>query len=123
MPLPCIVNYSRQDEIAPISPTGRCCLLYCPAERRKLLFAQQPSQSETGAAPPMRNLHTLGSQYPPTDSLVCRALPNYPPPTFFPIKANSPSLFSGFAYDLPYLQVPNCNSSGYSQVNSLLLLK
>ena len=73
-------------------------------------------------SPPMRNLHTLGSQSPPMDSVVLQAFPGGPPP-HFPIKANSPCLFAGFAYNPPFLYSRNGNSSGCSQVNLLLSLK
>ena len=51
-----------------------------------------------------------------------RPFPVAPPP-YFPIKANSPCLFTGFAYNPPFLYSRNGNSSGCSQVNLLLSLK
>ena len=146
--LPCIANDSTQDETIPASPTGSCRLFCGPAGRGRRLLAWQPSQSEAGAippmrnlhtlasqsppmrnlhtlgsqSPPMRNLHTLGSQSPPMDSVVFTGLSQWPPP-YFPIKANSPCLFAGFAYNPPFLYSRNGNSSGCSQVNLLLSLK
>ena len=133
--LPCIANDSTQDQTGPASPAGSCRLFCGPAGRGRRLLAWQPSQSEAGAIPPMRNLHTLGSQSspmrnlhtlgsqsPPMDSVVLQAFPGGPPP-HFPIKANSPCLFTGFAYNPPFLYSRNGNSSGCSQVNLLLSLK
>ena len=133
--LPCIANDSTQDQTRPASPAGSSRLFCGPAGRGRRLLAWQPSQSEAGAIPPMRNLHTLGSNLLQWETSIhwapnllqwtlwfYRPFPVAPPP-YFPIKANSPCLFTGFAYNPPFLYSRNGNSSGCSQVNLLLSLK
>ena len=92
------VNYSKQEETNAYISENEVPLLYHPTGRRKLSASGQPSQSETVAAQPMRSLYTLDARLPPMDTLVITAPPNSP---FFPIKASSPSWFSGFASDPP----------------------
>lgn len=71
-------------------------------------------------SPPMRSLHTLNSQLPPVDPWVNTVPPNSP---FYLREASFLSLLS----DLPMVhrssRTQNCNSSGYSRINSLFLVK
>lgn len=86
--------------------------------------------NSTNEKPPYTGLPISSNEKPPYTGLLISsnglcgfiALSQHAPP-YFLIKANSPSLFSGFAYNLPFLYSRNGNSSACSQVNLILSLK
>lgn len=111
-------------------PSGRVrSLPHLPQES----FAYSTIQQEGEHFSPWRIAQPIGDCSSPTNgqafrlwtpsfsngSLVITDPPNSPP---FPIKG-FPSLFLGFAYSPPLFGILSCNSSGYSWISSLLLIK
>ena len=116
--LPLIVDYPKQEEIYLASPMGSWILIYYPSRKKEefLLAQQQAQPMENVPAQPMRNHHHPELLLSSSELSLRTVPPNCP---FFSGEKGTPLCCS---LDLPMvhhsLYFLNCNSSGYSWINS-----
>ena len=90
--VPCIINYSKQEETYVYKLRQESVTYITIQQEEENSALGQSSQSETVATQPMGSLPTLESQLPPRDSLL-QLLQLSP----FSYKSKFPFLVSGFA--------------------------